>query len=501
MDNDPIQVQTEGGFEPLVYKNHVTTILQNIISMLIGLGFMALVMYTSSGNSLEMGRFGLCLIGAVAVMMSLVYVRIWMKTTYTFNETELTVFKDTVFKNLTNIQYSKMASVNVRRTVLNHIFGTTTLLFNINSSINAVKAEATLTLKTADADVLREWVSGRILSKPMPLVDDRQQETLVEVRNIDVILHGFFGQPTTSSLVGLASLGYSILTMFTGSGGLVMALILFGVSSVLPWIRTILRYYNYRIYRVGDTITVESGLLNVYRSSFNTKKVNSIRVREPLLARLMGKSLLEAEVVGLADSEGMPLLCPLKSKAVVRKLANEIVPEFIFDCENGNQPKESFIPTMGIRVLASVISMIMGLSLLAYVMFVVGEPANPILRYILYAAYAILIIVIPAIIIVHGLLAQKNREFAMSSETFLFVTGAYDRQTDYMRYDKVQIASVTAGILQRRFGVGRCTVNIMSSKGVMSLTSGIFRKDELEAVGQEVIARIRDGRYDYRRYQ
>jgi putative membrane protein len=501
MEEETTQTPSDEGFRPLVYKNHVSVIFQNLLTTAIFLAFMIFVGLNSSGY--EEGSFRLALLsaGALLVIVTFVYIRIWMKTTFTFSETELTVNRDTVFKNVSNIQYSKMASVNVRKTIINHLFGTKTLLFNINSSINSTRAEATLTLRSDEADHLREWVSSRILNKQMDIQEDIEQETLVEIKNVDVIMHGFFGQPTTTSLVGLASLGYSIFTLFTGSGGLFMALILFGISSILPWIRTILRYYNYRIFRVGDTITVESGLLNVYRSSFNTKKINSIRVREPLLARLMGKSLLEAEVVGLADSEGMPLLCPLKSKEIVNKLADELVPEFLFEYNECSQPRESFIPTMCLRLLIAAVSALIGVSALIYIEFVHGAPPGYIARYLLDATYVILIAVIPAISIVHGLLAQRNREFSMGSETFMFVTGAYDRQTDFMRYDKVQIASVTAGIIQRRFGVGRCTVNIMSSKGVLSLRSGLFHKDDLEKVGQEVMDRIRDGRYDYRRYQ
>ena len=89
----------------------------------------------------------------------------------------------------------------------------------------------------------------------------------------------------------------------------------------------------------------------------------------------------------------------------------------------------------------------------------------------------------------------------MGEETFMFVIGAYDLETDFIRYDKVQICSVRSGIIQRMFGVGRCTVSLMSSRGANNLTSGIFDRDELDKVSLEVMARIRDGRYDYRRYQ
>jgi len=41
----------------------------------------------------------------------------------------------------------------------------------------------------------------------------------------------------------------------------------------------------------------------------------------------------------------------------------------------------------------------------------------------------------------------------------------------------------------------------MTSKGATSIRSGIFSRTDMELVGKEVMDRIRDGRYDYRRYQ
>jgi hypothetical protein len=41
---------------------------------------------------------------------------------------------------------------------------------------------------------------------------------------------------------------------------------------------------------------------------------------------------------------------------------------------------------------------------------------------------------------------------------------------------------------------------MMSSMGAKVIRSGTFLNEDLERVSAEVMARIRDGRYDYRRY-
>lgn len=485
--------------ETRVYRNHFTIVVQSIVSLLIMIGIVGLLTSSSTGG-FSVRNPAVMLFVAVGAVSVFISIRIWMKTTFTFGPTEIVVVKDTFFKNTSRIQYSKLASVNVRRSLLNYVFGTTTLLFNVNSAVNSTAAEATLTLTCDEADRLREMVSAKIFQKQMVVEEDKQEETFVEVSNFDVILHGFFGQPTRSSIIGLASLAYSLITMFIGEGVSIIGLAIFAISSILPWIRTILRYYNYRVYRIDDTITVESGLINKYRSSFNIKKVNSVRIREPLMARALGKSLLEAEVVGLADNEGLPLLCPLKNKKVVNSLAQKLVPEFIFESNHQTQPAESLVPTMTYKFMWAAIFALVGVVLYFFVTINYDIYTGNYVEYAFYGAVGLLAVLIPLVFIIHGILAQRNREFEMGQETFLLITGAYDRQREYIRYDKVQTCNVSSGPIQRKFDVGTCMIGLMSAQGFRGIKSGIFRRDELELIGKEVMDRIRDGRYDYRRY-
>ncbi len=498
------QIPDEGriGVQTVSMRNHPSVIVGNIISAAIAVGIILLLnvsRYVDDPQALLDPRFEIM---CALLFAGLVFVfwRRWALTVYTFDENELTVKRSTVFKSDVHIQYSRLASVNVRRGIVNHIFGTTELLFNVNSSVNTSNAEARLTLKSDEADRLRETISSRILNRDMAMETEKEIESLIRISNADVILHGLFGQPTSRALFGLAMLIYSIASVFYGNGsGSLFAILLFALSTALPWVRTILRYYNYRIYRVGDTITVQSGLISNYRSSFNIKKVNMVRIRQPLLARLMGKALLEAEVVGLADSDGLPLLCPLKSRKLVMDMGGKLIPEFLVDFERRGQPKNAFLPTMANRLVLALIFIAVGLMLFWAVRNATDE--SDIVVKVFYAIAFCVTVICPILVMIHGMLAHGNREFFMDSDVFVLVIGAYDRETDYIKYDKVQIASVSVGPVQRRFGVGRCTVSIMSSTGAKNVTSGVFARDDLDRIPEEVMDRILDGRYDYRDYQ
>ena len=483
-----------------VLRNHPTVIIGNIVTSLLVVGFIVLVNLRSIEEGGLVFNIRWVLVGLLILAgLTFIFWRRWKLTTFTFGPTELTVKRDTIFKYEAHIQYSRLASVNVRRNIINHIFDTTQLLFNVNSSVNSNRAEATLTLKSYEADKLREKISSMIFQKEMVMEEETQRESLVKVSNSDIILHGLIGQPSIQSIIGIGTLIYSVATLILGNGtGFIPALIIFVFTSAVPWIRTILRYSNYRIYRVDDTITVESGLINNYRSSFKINKVNSVRIRQPLIARSLGMALLEAEVIGIADSDGMPLLCPLKSKEIVLNLGAAIVPEFMKDFDHHPQPSKALIPTMFYKVILAAGSTILGLVLLILI-----QSLNPqgLERVVSDIVILVPLIILPILLIVHGILAQKGREFAMGEEIFMFIIGGYDRETDFIRYDKVQMTRVSNGPIQRRFGVSRCTVSLMSSMGAKNITSGVFFTDELERVSDEIMARIRDGRYDYRKYQ
>ena len=491
-----------------VLRNHPSVIFRNILTFLIIIVF---VMMTSVIPTLEgMSKGGeevnidlnlvflrgiLPFIAIIGVILFISYRR-WKLTTFTFGPTEITVERNTYFRNEKHIQYSKLASVNVRRGIICQITGTTDLLFNVNSSVNSMSAEATLTLKAAEADALREAISSMIFRQEFEVVKDRK-ESLVSVSNIEIVLHGLFGQPSISSIVGIGFGVYTVASTVLGGFGSIFSFIMFVFTTLFPWVKTIFRYANYSIYRDGDTITVESGLITTYRSSFSIKKINSVTIRQPLLARIIGKSLLEAEVVGLANNDGKPLLCPLKSTKIVDRLANELIPEFLQVSEKSSQPREAFLPTMLNRMIFSAITIIAG-----PLVWFLARPnaADDIDRWILTGFAAVLCIGIPVTLILHGLMAHRKREFGMGQDVLMFTIGAFDLETDMILYDKIQISTVSSGFIQRRFGMAQCITSVMSAAGKKTITSGVFSKEVLAKVSERVMERIRNGEYDYRRY-
>lgn len=476
---------------PRVYRNHVSVVVSNLLTAVIILVLATSGMLGDPEVPIAQVIVLYSIVFLIAVPLSIVW---WWRTTYTFTETEINIRVDTVFKRDKHISYSRLASVNVRRSVVDVVFGTSTLMFNVNSSVNSTEPEGSLRLRRAEADALREELSMRIFRTEMKVEEDLEVESLIDVSNLDVILHGVIGKPTYMLLFSSLMLIYAVAMLFLdNSGGFLTALMLFVLSELVPMARIILRYYNYRVYRNGDTITVESGLISQYRSSFNVNRVNSVRIRQPLIARLIGRSTLEAEVVGMANGESSPILCPLKRSSEVLDLARVLMPEYVFDQDGTRQPRSALIPmavTQGLLSLA-VVSTVIVLS-----MYCVPDDASSLVHPTLVSAG----VLIPVLLLLHIPLAQRSRSIAFGGDTFMFVYGSYDLKTEFMLYDKIQTVRISAGPVQRVTGTSKCTVGMMSSSGVTSVTSGLFDRVVLDAVSDRVVGRIRDGSYDYRRY-
>ena len=132
--------------EDRVFRNHPSVILRNVVSACLFIGLMVLLNIGSMTEGEEGGWeiYVLVVLVAVAAVVAILSFYFWRKTTYTFTSEEIIIRVDTTFKKENRIQYSKLASVNVRRNIFNHLFGTSMLMFNVNSSVNAQAAEGAL---------------------------------------------------------------------------------------------------------------------------------------------------------------------------------------------------------------------------------------------------------------------------------------------------------------------------------------------------------------------
>ena len=475
------------------YRNHP---VQLVKSALIA-GVMSVILVITT----EMLEFAV--LGLVIFFFSF---RIWYKTTYYFEEESIQVNRATAFKADTNIPYSKISSINLTRSIVDRIIGTVTVCFNINSGVNAETPEVSLAMKADKAEELKTFVELKIHGN-VEIPEEEEIHDYVTFNDIEVIMHSFLSMPTGAVISSTIFFIYSVFALFSdkaGASGL-FALFIFGFTLVFPMIRQLLRYFNFNAYRSGNTIFLEHGLLQTYHTSFDISRINAVRVQRPFFGRMLKRSYIQAEVVGInaMANDATPTLCLMTSDRHNRAIMEQLLPEFIMDDELTLQPKSAAKPLF----LKASVWVVIAAGLAAALCIAMAINHDDIINefgempYYGVMALAIGIASLYIIISLYGcIVSLRSVGYSFGEDKMRFVYGVVDRVTTIMHYDRVQIAAEVSGPLSRRFGLSTCKISFLSSRGsVGGAQSGYMPSEDARVVSDTMLARIRDGRYDYRK--
>lgn len=476
------------------YRNHPVALLKNIFVVLI----IMFVITIGMSGSLEL----IAVMCVITVILCLLMVVFWLKTTITFGPNEAIVEFDFIYKKRKTIPYKKVAAVNVVRDVFDRIFGTTRLNININSSSNAATPEASFVFKADLAEQLKEELTSKLFQEQEE-EKHSDYESLISLSMKDSVLHGFIGVSTYQFMFAIAMIAYSVFSaVFLEGSGIVGALVLLFVGEIIPVFFVILKYGNFKVYRVNDQIHLQHGIIQNYTSKFDVNRINAIRIKRTFFARLIGKSSLEAEVVGInaVSDDTHPLLCILAENEKIDALIKQLVPEFINEPPMVKQPKKAMRPLL-VRATVGALATLIIMAYPCYWMYTYGQTEITGLSAIGITAitYALLIgaVVVMGLFYYGAHISYRIKEFGLGKDMFNLVNGLLDREILIMQYDRVQIVDVSASIFVSKLGLARCTIKLLSSEGYRSIKSGFFEKTELDKIGETMMQRLRTGEYRY----
>lgn len=477
------------------YRNDSIVIIQNLTITGSILAFCLLSLIGSLGpQGVE------CLILAAVLIAAGAIIMFWRTTTIEFGEQDLTVRHNFISKKVSVIPYTRVAAVNVTRTVFDRLAGTATLQFNVNSAVNAARPEAAFCFPVPLADELRDFVYARTFRSVSGVDRDTEHESLVSFTPLQVIAHVFLSQPTVQLGVAAFFLLFTVAaTLFQSGGGVVVGLVMLAVQEVIPLVSQMLRYYGFRMYRDGSTICLQHGAIHMYRTEFDVAKVNAVRIRRPFLARLLGRSCLEAEVVGINAKDGdvTPTLCLLMPEDDAEQLLREILPEFVRDIpETARPPAAKRAMFCQAAVFDAVCAAVMAWPCWTALHWAarpdVSALGMEILRFAPLTATALVLIYA----FWRSWRSYRLRSIGLGADLLVMRNGLLDRERVVIQYDRIQLTVLKNDLIARHFGVCRCSVCLLSTAGSKQITSGYFPRELLAQIPAIVQARIDDGRYD-----
>lgn len=390
----------------------------------------------------------------------------WRKTFMYLDNSDFVYERNSIFKCKKNFPLKNIASVNINQSIFQRLIGTSSLKFDLNSSLFSDTSNVKIVLKKEVAKELQDLILLKISKIKVkdttdPLIDNQiDTDSIIDFTLIDVIKHSIFNLSTISiffTLTALIPLAIEIFDKSTSEPFLdtlyfVAVIIIFqGVSIFLK----ILKYYDFKVNRNNNIISLSYGLFNKKAYSFSINKINAIVIKRSLLCRIFKMYSLQGMVAGLSDDgDESPCLSLCVNKQQLDIILNTLLPEFKNDGELINAPKSSFY----IKLLHSLVILI------------------PFIILSIVTKYFFIFIPVLVILIAYSYFKFKNSNMIIGNTLFTFSKGAFDISITTIQYKKIQLVNINSSPLKNLFKVKTGNFSCISDSFNFIQSLGCFRE-------------------------
>ncbi|WP_435129268.1 PH domain-containing protein [Halobaculum sp. D14] len=461
----------------------------------------------------------------------------WFRFEYRLGETHLVVNSGVVSRQEREIPLRRIQNVDVSRSVVQRVLGLATVKFE---TAGGGSTEATLNAVGADdAEWLREQVGIRASrdrdgrrsdrgaaaerdSEPLgggaagggagAESEGRRRETLYELSTRELLVlsavsfrpgalaapflgAGVFddvfvgllqsllravGLPVEPGTAEIPTLSPVVLGVTVVTGVALVAATTWVASAAL----TMIRYYDFRLERVGDELRYERGLLGRYSGTVPLDKLQTVTVAENVAMRRLGYASLTVETAGYAPGAesggagGAETTVPLAARDRVYELARDVHPfgEPSFE----RPPTRAWRRYTGRYVL---------LTLAVTAAVVVADAVLPVVA-LGTAAFAPLVGL--ALAPVAARLKHRHRGHDELPEGFVTRSGFWRRATRVVPYYRLQTVFVTRTVFQRRFEIASVTGDTASTASLLGgdATAHDVDADAADALRESLLDRL-----------
>ncbi|CUP64699.1 PH domain-containing protein [Clostridium baratii] len=400
----------------------------------------------------------------------------WRKTFMYLDNSDFVYERNSIFKCKKNFPLKNIASVNINQSIFQRLIGTSSLKFDLNSSLFSDTSNIKIVLKKEVAKELQDLILLKISKINVEdttdtLIDNQidtdssinssvNTDSIIDFTLIDVIKHSVFNLSTISiffTLTALIPLAIEIFDKSTSEPFLntlyfVAVIIIFqGVSIFLK----ILKYYDFKVNRNNNIISLSYGLFNKKAYSFSINKINAIVIKRSLLCRIFKMYSLQGMVAGLSDDgDESPCLSLCVNKQQLDIILNTLLPEFKNDGELINVPKSSFY----IKLLHSLVILI------------------PFIILSIVTKYFFIFIPVLVILIAYSYFKFKNSNMIIGNTLFTFSKGAFDISITTIQYKKIQLVNINSSPLKNLFKVKTGNFSCISDSFNFIQSLGCFKE-------------------------
>ncbi|WP_135303017.1 PH domain-containing protein [Haloarcula amylovorans] len=236
---------------------------------------------------------------------------------------------------------------------------------------------------------------------------------------------------------------------------------------VVSVVLTVVEYHDFRLFREGDDLRYQRGLLRRYSGTIPLSKVQTVTIRENVLMRRFGYATLVVETAGYSggnDQSSQGVAVPMAPRETVYELARDIEP---FGDLSFERP-----PTRARRRYAIRFAIAVG------VLTVAGYAVD---RFLLETGYWWALLAFLALVPPAAHLRWRHRGFALDDDVLATRAGFWRRTTRVAPYYRIQTVFVGRSPFQRRRHLATVTADTASTASVFGGSAAAYDVDDERA--------------------
>jgi putative membrane protein len=363
-DDSPTSIQQPIDGTSRVERPHpLTPFIRGWIVMVAAVGWFAQDFFgqaqTKPDMRLNVG-IALGLVAAIAVIAGLSGLATWLTTRFVADQAELRVESGWIVRRSNRIAYSRIQSVDVVQPLAARLFG----LAEVRIDAGGEGATKLQFLTRARAGELRDYLMRRAHGQRTTIEASNAQaatnvmddlaatdRVLIRVPPQDLIVGAVLSHELLFILLGFlvpAAVAFALSFAFaavTGEAVPPMGVV-FSLGLLLPMATAVFSFlskrvigqFNYTLAETSAGLRITRGLTSLTSQTVPARRIQSIRIAQPILWRFIGRFRLDIEVLGYghqtSDEDGSgtsTILLPIGTQAMVDTALHAVWPGLRLD--------------------------------------------------------------------------------------------------------------------------------------------------------------------------
>ncbi|WGI16792.1 PH domain-containing protein [Methanonatronarchaeum sp. AMET-Sl] len=422
----------------------------------------------------------------------------WKRFDFDIEDDMLEIRSGVFSRRKREVPLKRVQNVDVRENVIQQALGIAELRFE---TAGGGTTEAVLRyVSTDDVNKLRQNYQSFKEGREVTVESEKEDKLLYEIDALEMGILCLTAYSLATSIAIFAFITFIVFTFDVGldlgmgivGDSLVLAISLLILISILGgWLfnagRKFIGYFNFKLYRSGDTLKYRRGMLRQYSGTIPLDKLQNITIRENVLQRMIGYGALDIDTAGYAvqqrSESGAEVAIP------ITKIHN--IPEIIKQVEGVelqelNNIAERAMQRYGIRY--SIIAILISIPIY---LFTELQPIT-----------LLLIIVVLFLSALAGAYLKWIHKGYQTLDNYLMTrNGFWRRQTKIVPYYRIQNVIIQSGFLQRRWKLA--SVIIDTAGTYISIGGEIIAtdldKNDAKNLGEKVFQKLQKSLKQYRK--